>query len=140
VVGKGARDGWRFEKLIYESRPGMFVTAVLFLPAGDPPYPAVLIPCGHSNNGKASELYQRACIELATNGIAALIYDPIDQGERYQLLDNAGKPRYGGTMGHTMTGVGCILLGTNTATYRIWDGMRGIDYLVIRIRYRFETH
>jgi len=132
VVGKGARDGWRFEKLIYESRPGMFVTAVLFLPAGDPPYPAVLIPCGHSNNGKASELYQRACIELATNGIAALIYDPIDQGERYQLLDNAGKPRYGGTMGHTMTGVGCILLGTNTATYRIWDGMRGIDYLVSR--------
>jgi len=29
-------------------------------------------------------------------------------------------------------GVGCILLGTNTAQYRIWDGMRAIDYLQSR--------
>ena len=66
------------------------------------------------------------------NGMAAFIYDPIDQGERYQILSGNGKARFGGTTGHTMTGQGCTLLGTNTAAYRIWDGMRGIDYLAGR--------
>lgn len=132
TAGGDTRSQFRYEKVIFESRPHFFVTAALFLPLTAPPYPAVLIPCGHSENGKASELYQRACIFLAMNGIAAFIYDPIDQGERYQLLDSEGKKRFGGTTGHTMTGVGCILLGTNTATFRIWDGMRAIDYLVSR--------
>ncbi len=132
VVGAEQRDGYRYEKVIFESRPNFFVTAVLFLPLSEPPYPGVLVPCGHSENGKGSELYQRACISLAMNGMAALIYDPIDQGERFQIVDAEGKPRLGGTMGHTMTGQGCILLGTNTAAFRIWDGMRAMDYLTER--------
>ncbi|NIA12831.1 MAG: prolyl oligopeptidase family serine peptidase [Nitrospiraceae bacterium] len=132
VVEVVHRDGYRVEKIIYESRPRFFVTAALFSPTSEPPYPAVLVPCGHSANGKASEVYQRAGISLAKNGIAAMIYDPIDQGERFQLLAEDGKGRLGGTTGHTMTGQGCILLGTNTAAYRIWDGIRGIDYLVSR--------
>jgi len=132
IVDREEREGYRLEKVIYESRPRFFVTAALFLPLSDPPYPGVLVPCGHSSNGKGCEAYQRACIFLAMNGLAAFIYDPIDQGERYQLLDGDGKPRFGGTIGHTMTGQGCILLGTNTASYRIWDGIRGIDYLVSR--------
>ena len=132
VVAQETRDGYRLEKVIYESRPKFFVTAALFLPLSEPPYPGILVPCGHSSNGKGSDLYQRACISLAMNGMAAFMYDPIDQGERYQILDANGKARFGGTIGHTMTGQGCILLGTNTANYRIWDGIRGIDYLVSR--------
>ncbi|NQU20220.1 MAG: prolyl oligopeptidase family serine peptidase [Candidatus Nealsonbacteria bacterium] len=148
IVGKEDRDGYRIEKIIYESRPKHFVTAILYLPttvppaardavppaARDavPPYPAVLVPCGHSNNGKASETYQRVSILLARNGMAALCYDPIEQGERYQLLDTNGKPRAGGTTAHCLVGTGSTLLGRNTAGYRIWDGMRGIDYLQSR--------
>ncbi len=132
VVAREERDGYRIEKVIYESQPDHFVTAVLYLPLSEPPYPGVLFPCGHSSNGKASEAYQRGCILLAKNGLAAFCYDPIDQGERYQLLDENDKPIIGGTIGHTMTGVGSILLGRNTARFRIWDGMRGIDYLVSR--------
>jgi len=132
VVAQETRDGYRLEKVIYESRPKFFVTAALFLPLSAPPYPGILVPCGHSSNGKGCELYQRACISLAMNGMAAFMYDPIDQGERYQILDANGKARFGGTTGHTMTGQGCILLGTNTANYRIWDGIRGIDYLISR--------
>ncbi len=132
VVGKEDRDGYRIEKIIFESRPGHFVTAVLYLPDAEPPYPGVLFPCGHSNNGKASEVYQRGSILLARNGMAVLCYDPIDQGERFQLLDAEGKPAAGGTTAHSMAGVGSTLLGHNTATFRIWDGMRGIDYLQSR--------
>jgi hypothetical protein len=35
------------------------------------------------------------CILLATNGLAALCYDPIDQGERFNLFDDKGQPRLG---------------------------------------------
>ncbi|MFP4500202.1 MAG: alpha/beta hydrolase family protein [Candidatus Hydrogenedentota bacterium] len=132
VVDTGTVGGVRYEKIIYESLPDYPVTAILYLPDAEPPYPAVLVPCGHSNNGKASEVYQRACILLAKNGIAALIYDPIGQGERYYYLKDNGKPEVGTTMHHTLMGVGCILTGTNIAMYRIWDGMRGIDYLESR--------
>ncbi len=133
IVGGEERDGFRFEKIIYESRPGFFVTALLFLPLSAPPYPGVLVPCGHSMNGKACEPYQRACMFLARSDIAALCYDPIGQGERHQILDSDGKPRFGPTLEHTLTGVGCIMLGANAATYRIWDGIRSIDYLASRV-------
>ena len=133
VTGREQRDGYRIEKVIFESQPKHFVTAILYLPEGKPPFPGVLVPCGHSSNGKARDLYQRAPILVAKSGMAALCYDPIDQGERHQLLDADGKPVISSsTMGHNMAGVGAILLGRNTATYRTWDGMRAIDYLCSR--------
>jgi cephalosporin-C deacetylase-like acetyl esterase len=132
VVENGERDGYRYEKVIFESRPNFFVTAVMYLPMSEGPYPGVLVPCGHDANGKAAEAYQRAAIFLAHNGIAAMIYDPIGQGERSQLLDADGKQKYGSTIEHTMVTVGSIPLGMNVAGYRIWDGIRGIDYLCSR--------
>jgi len=130
VVGRLDRDGYRIEKVIFESQPRHYVTAVLYLPLGKPPYPAVLVPCGHSVNGKA--LYQSVCIFLAKEGLAAFCYDPIGQGERYQRLDPKGKPLFDPCTEHTLVGVGSTLLGTNTARYRIWDGMRAMDYLASR--------
>lgn len=132
VVAEIARDGYRIEKVIYESQPGLPVTATLYLPEADPPYPAVLVPCGHEAEGKAGETYQRAAILLAKNGIAALCYDPIGQGERYYFFDENRQPIHGTTVHHTLMGVGAILTGTNIAKYRIWDGMRGLDYLESR--------
>ncbi|MCP4643120.1 MAG: hypothetical protein GY851_21920 [bacterium] len=132
VVDRREGDGFRVEKIIFESRPNFFVTAALFLPTTDAPYPAVLIPCGHSSNGKGAAGYQQGCIFLARSGMAALIYDPIGQGERSQLLKPDGTQKHGSTFEHTLVGVGAMLVGHNTATFRIWDGMRAIDYLCSR--------
>ncbi|MDF1858972.1 MAG: hypothetical protein P1U87_02090 [Verrucomicrobiales bacterium] len=150
IVGTLQGDGYRLEKILFESRPGFHVTANLYLPESDGPYPAVLVPCGHSHNGKAANFYQRASILMAKNGMAALCYDPIGQGERYQMIDRIedGKyfrglgsrklevphprVRYLCTIEHTAMGLGCILLGSNVAQFRIWDGMRCIDYLQSR--------
>jgi dienelactone hydrolase len=134
-TGTIRRDGFSVEKVIFESQPRHFVTAALFLPdpaRHAPKHPGVLIPCGHSQNGKGNEGYQKAAALLALNGIAALIVDPVDQGERAQYLGPDGKPPFWGTTAHTMTGVGSILLGRNVARYEIWDCMRGIDYLQSR--------
>ena len=133
VVGTLKGEGFRVERVIYESRPDHHVTALFYLPEGKAPFPGVLVPCGHSANGKAAEAYQRVCILIAKNGLAVLCYDPIGQGERIQLLDRQGKPAIpGSTSEHTMAGVGALLVGRNTATYRIWDGIRSLDYLASR--------
>ncbi len=132
VVGKLEREDFTVEKIIFESRHRFFVTGALYLPRGPKPCPVVLVPCGHSANGKAAEAYQRACILLAKNGIAAFCYDPIGQGERYQVLDESGKPKHGSTLEHTLVSMVSAPLGLSAASYRVWDGMRAIDYLVSR--------
>lgn len=153
-TGRLSGDRFRIEKILFESRPGHHVTGNLYLPETKAPYPGVIVPCGHSYNGKAADGYQKVCMLLARNGIAAFCYDPIGQGERYQtfaadgtplggdytgspgsvrqLEPIAGRPRFNPVEEHTLMGIGSILVGTNTAQYRIYDGMRAIDYLVGR--------
>ncbi len=133
VVGTVKGDGFTVEKVIYESRPDHHVTANFYKPEGKGPFPGVLMPCGHSDNGKAAEAYQRVCILMAKNGLAVLCYDPIGQGERLQLLNPDGKPAIkGSTTEHTMAGIGALLVGWSCASYRVWDGIRSIDYLASR--------
>ncbi len=133
TVGTIKTPAYRIEKVLYESRPRHHVTANLYVPTrGKPPFPGVLVPCGHSKNGKAAEAYQRASALLASYGFVVLCYDPIGQGERCQLLDPSGKPRVWGTTEHTLTDIGARLVGLSAAAYRIWDGIRSLDYLASR--------
>ncbi len=133
ITGTVQRDGYRVEKIIFESQPKHYVTALLFLPDAKkfkPPLPGVIIPCGHAAEAKAYEAYQTMGASLAFNGMAALVFDPIDQGERSQMP--SALPRLQGTTAHTTLNVGSILLGRSTARFEIWDGMRAIDYLLSR--------
>jgi len=42
IAGRLDRGDFRIEKIVFESRPGFYVTANLYLPAtGRPPYPAI---------------------------------------------------------------------------------------------------
>lgn len=132
IAGVIEREGYRVEKIVFESQAQHFVTGAMFIPDVEHfpgPRPAVLVPCGHTHNGKAHDAYQRAAALLAINGIIAFSIDPFDQGERMQWLNDDGSPRTWGTLGHTMVGVGSILLGRNAATYEVWDCMRAIEYL-----------
>src|SRR5262245_38671493 len=47
VVRPTRHDGYRLERIIYESRPDHHVTALFYLPEGRGPFPGVLMPCGH---------------------------------------------------------------------------------------------
>ncbi|MBN1347259.1 MAG: acetylxylan esterase [Phycisphaerae bacterium] len=132
VVGRVDGHGHRIEKILFESQPRHFVTGLLYLPPGDGPHPAVLVLCGHTAIGKGKEGYHDLCALLAANGLAAMCFDPIGQGERHQILSPDGTPRFYPSFEHMLMGVGSILLGRNTATYYIWDGIRAIDYLCAR--------
>lgn len=136
ITGTLDRDDYTVEKLIFESQPRHYVTANIYVPkSGVPPYPAVLGTAGHSGDGKAAGIYERAWVALAKRGFVVLAYDPPGQGERLEYLDPAtGKSRLpaGGVPEHIMAGTQCLLTGTNIARYFIWDGIRAYDYLLTR--------
>ena len=102
ITGRIALDGFHIEKLIFESLPGVYVTALLYLPEDSNKdqggmqknrHPAVLVPAGHAENGKAH--YQSLCQRLVRRGYVVISWDPVGQGERSQFWDTkSGKSRY----------------------------------------------
>lgn len=127
------RGDYRIEKLIYESLPGFYVTANVYRPsAGGGRLPAILMPAGHWQGGKEGE--RDVAIGLARKGFVVLKYDPLGQGERVQYYDpDLRRSKVGGaTIEHDIANGSAMLIGDNVARYRIWDGIRGIDYLASR--------
>ncbi|HWB85666.1 MAG TPA: acetylxylan esterase [Bryobacteraceae bacterium] len=136
------RDGYRIENVMYQSRPDFWVTANLYVPTrGSGPYPAVISPCGHYDPGRFYPAYQLAYRNMVENGFIVLAFDPIGQGERrhfwnpttnqVEQLGNMGR----GSSATTEHSLACHILeliGENINEHFVWDGMRGIDYLLSR--------
>jgi dienelactone hydrolase len=135
ITGIVERQGYRIEKLTFESRPRLSVTANLYVPGRTGRRPAILAPLGHSTNGKAWPNYQKLFSNLARKGYVVLAYDPFGQGERIEYPGSRpGQSTIegGGTGEHEYAGRRLILLGANFSLFRAWDGIRGIDYLLTR--------
>jgi hypothetical protein len=133
TTGTIQRDGFSIEKLIFESLPGVYVTALVYVPDDrSTRHPAVLVPAGHATNGKIH--YQTLCARLAKRGYLAISWDPIGQGERSQFWDvKAHSSRYNLVCGeHAVLGNLAYLAGANLARWEIWDGIRAVDYLLTR--------
>lgn len=134
VTGIVDRESYRIEKIIFESRPRFYVTANLYVPkkiTGQ--VPGVVGSCGHSANGKAYPGYQAFCQGLTTKGYVVLIFDPIGQGERLQHPDEHLKSHVGAGVGeHLMVGNQQYLVGEFFGSWRAWDGIRSLDYLLSR--------
>ncbi len=134
VTGTVEREAYRIEKIVFESRPGFLVTANLYVPRGLPfPRPGVVGSCGHSRNGKAAEPYQSFAQGLARLGLVCLIFDPLGQGERLQYPDEKLQSRVGvGVSEHLLAGNQQFLVGEFLGSWRAWDGIRALDYLLTR--------
>jgi hypothetical protein len=133
ITGTIPATGFHIEKLIYQSLPGFYVTALVYVPEnGDKLYPAILVPAGHSPNGKAH--YKDLCQRLVLRGYLVISWDPVGQGERSQFWDaKARRSRYNLICGeHAVLGNLAYLAGANLARWEIWDGMRAVDYLLTR--------
>ena len=134
VTGVVDRDVYTIEKVIFESRPQFYVTANLYLPKGsNKPLPGVVGSCGHSDNGKAAETYQSFAQGLARMGSVVLVFDPIGQGERLQYgHQEAGTRPRPGVGEHLYAGNQQFLVGEFFGSWRAWDGIRALDYLLSR--------
>jgi dienelactone hydrolase len=132
TLGAFERPGYRVEKIVYESRPGLFVSANLYLPAqGQPPFPGVLFQMGHALNGKAAPVYQKCCQGLVRLGFLVLAFDPMGQGERVYYPDQSGfRTRLDSADDeHTVPGRQMLLVGDTSSRFQVWDAVRSLDYL-----------
>ncbi len=133
ITGKIQMDGFRIEKLIFESLPEVYVSALVYVPEdGIKTHPAILVPAGHAANGKIH--YQALCQRLVQRGYVVISWDAVGQGERSQFWDaKTGKSRYNLICAeHAVLGNLAYLAGTNLARWEIWDGIRAVDYLLTR--------
>ena len=132
TVAVQKRDGYTVENVLFESWPGVHVSANLYLPETTrfpPPHPCVLISCGHSGEGKSAPNYGRGGVMSACAGIAALVVDPFAQGERVQ---QRGRNPALNWDEHNRIGSLAVLLGGGFLRFRVWDAMRALDYLETR--------
>ena len=136
VVRSVARAGYSIEHLLIDSHSGMRIPAHLYLPDESvfaPPYAGVLVPCGHAYEGKAHIPYQIAGAAFARHGMVALVFDPLDQGERIQApKDDASRQQHWGTTSHNITGAQARLLGWSQAGLEAFDGERCLSALAAR--------
>jgi pimeloyl-ACP methyl ester carboxylesterase len=132
VTGAFERDAYRVEKIIYEGRPSLFVSANLYVPKrGSGPFPAVLFQSGHYWEAKAYPSYQRCCQGLVQLGFVVLAFDPMGQGERINYLDASGTRSKLSSCDeeHTVPGKQLLLFGDSATRFQLWDAIRSLDYL-----------
>ncbi len=126
VVGVLPRDGYRIEKIVFESQPGFLVTAHLYVPAGaTDKLPVILNPHGHWEHKKLEPVVQQRMIQQALHGYLAMIVDsPGFSFEGEALIER----RFAGSHDDFRSQLGSCCAG---AVY-VWDLMRALDYLETR--------
>ncbi len=121
VTGTVKMKGYRIEKLYYESLPGLYVVANLYIPNDiKKPTAAILYQCGHSFTQKVH--YQEHARKFAQLGFVCLITETIQRGEvrgvHHGCYAKGWFQWY--SRGYTPAGV------------EVWNAIRGIDLLAAR--------
>jgi hypothetical protein len=139
VTRKLNGDGYCIENLAFESRPGLLVTANLYLPR-DPPakMPGILIVHSHHNPKTQGEL-QDMGMTWARLGCAVLVMDQLGHGERRQhpfrdASSFAGSFRPGRQDYYFRYNAALQLhtIGDSLIGWMVWDLHRGVDLLLAR--------
>lgn len=113
------------ENLHYQSKPGLYVTGNLYRPTeSKKKLPAILYVCGHSGKGRDGNktAFQDHGLWFASNGYVCLVVDTLQLGEV------AGK--HHGT--YNLDRFWWHSRGYTPAGVELWNGIRGIDYLLSR--------
>jgi dienelactone hydrolase len=125
-VGVLKRDGYRIEKLLFQSRPDVWVTASAYVPEGvKRKVPAVLAVHGHWPIARRDPVVQARCLGLVKLGFFVLAVDAFGAGERY--TKPAPGTYHGALYGSTLWPAGQTLLGM-----QVYDNRRAVDYLLTR--------
>ena len=125
VVGQFQRDGYCVENVLLETRPGIQMTANIYLPDGDGPHPAMLCVHGHWPLAKHEPTVQKRCIGLARLGFVVLMVDAFGAGER-GIQPELGE-YHGEMVAGTLWPTGLALAGL-----QVYENMRAVDYLTSR--------
>lgn len=125
VTGVLDRDGYRIEKIAFQSRPDFWVTAHLYVPDGDGPFPVILNPHGHWGWKKTEPVVQTRLIAQAKHGYLAMIVD--SPGRSFEGGRAVERRQQGPHEEWRLA----MSAGTATGIY-VWDLIRALDYLETR--------
>lgn len=83
VTGTLDRTGYRIEKVVFQSRPGLYVTGNFYVPKDvTRSAPTILYLCGHSAHPQGAKTqYQDRTLWFATHGFCVLALDTLEFGE-----------------------------------------------------------
>ena len=123
--GELKRDGYRVEKITFQTRPGVRMTANLYLPDKKGKLPAILQVHGHWRGAKQDPVVQSRCIGAAKLGYVVLCVDAFGAGERG--VGTALGEYHGEMTAATLFPVGLPLSGL-----QVHENMRAVDYLITR--------
>lgn len=126
-LGEIQRDGYRVEKLIFQTRPGVWMTANAYVPdkAKTEKVPAILHVHGHWAGAKQDRVVQSRCIGSVKHGFFVLVVDAFGAGER-GINEKLGE--YHGEM----TGATLFPIGLPLSGLQVYENMRAVDYLQTR--------
>jgi sugar lactone lactonase YvrE/cephalosporin-C deacetylase-like acetyl esterase len=121
------RDGYTVEKITFQTRPGVRMTANLYVPdaAKKKPAPAILMVHGHWRGAKQDPVVQSRCIGAAKLGFVVLCVDAFGAGER-------GVGTALGEYHGEMTAATLLPLGTPLSGLQVYENTRAVDYLETR--------
>src|SRR5262245_8998123 len=125
ILGKLQRDGYHIERLIFQTRPNVWVTANVYVPAGAKKYPAVLVVHGHWAGARRDPVVQARCLGLVTLRFVRLAVDAFGSGARFTAP--ARSTYHGAPYGSPLWPTGHTLLGM-----QVYDNRRAVDYLLSR--------
>lgn len=114
--------GYKIKNIYFQTMPGVYATANLYIPEGKGPFPGVVVMSGHSRNGRLYEPYQAVGHTLAKNGYVTLSIDPWGAGER--TTKHGTFEYHGANLGASLMNIGESLMGV-----QISDNIRGVDLL-----------
>lgn len=124
-LGELQRDGYRVEKIIFQTRPDVWMTANAYVPDRPGKLPAILQVHGHWKGAKQDPVVQSRCIGAAKLGFFVLVVDAFGAGER-----GIGKPL--GEYHGEMTGATLLPIGLPLSGLQVYENMRAVDYLRTR--------
>lgn len=124
-LGEMQFDGYRLEKLIFQTRLGIWMTAHAYVPDKPGKLPAILQVHGHWKEAKQAPTVQSRCIGAAKLGFFVLAVDAFGAGER-------GINKALGEYHGEMTGALLFPLGMPLSGLQVHENMRAVDYLLSR--------
>ena len=139
-----AFPGYRREKIVFDSRPGVSVLGYLLLPdTAQPPSATVICVPGHGRgvddivgiDEQGRERTDKAgyqhdfAIQVAEAGMAAVAIEPMAFGCR---RDPANARQGLSHKGCEPAAGGALLLGETMIAWRVWDVLRAVDYIATR--------
>ena len=125
ILGGIQREGYRVEKLVFQTRPGIWMTANAYVPDKPGKHSAILHVHGHWAGAKQDPVVQTRCIGCVKLGFFVLCVDAFGAGER-----GIGKPL--GEYHGEMTAATLLPVGLPLSGLQVYENMRAVDYLRTR--------